>query len=89
MPLRIVEPSMESLVVPATLVTIALSSSKKVFKRLDLPTLGRPIKQILIPSLIILASSDFFKRLFNLSLIANNLVFKTFKVISSASSYSG
>jgi len=41
-PWTLMRPSMESLVVPATSCTMALSSSRRALSRLDLPTLGVP-----------------------------------------------
>ena len=46
---------MASLVVPATLLTITLSSFRRAFTKLDLPTLGLPITAILI----LLSSSSY------------------------------
>ncbi len=51
-PFRLMVPSTISLVVPSISVTMAFSSSKRVFKRLLLPTFGFPMIPILIPSTI-------------------------------------
>lgn len=51
-------PSTISRVVPGVSVTMALSSSISLFRRLLFPTLGRPIIVVFIPSLIILLFSD-------------------------------
>jgi len=60
MPFRINLPSTISLVVPSISVTIAFSSSRRVFNKLLFPTFGFPIIPILIPSFINLPFSAFF-----------------------------
>ena len=52
--------SIASRVVPAILLTIALSSFSNVFKRVDLPTFGAPIIDIGIPFLITFPSHPMF-----------------------------
>ncbi len=49
-PFNFMDSSSTSRVVPATLVTIALSSPTKRFKREDFPTFGFPTITVLIPS---------------------------------------
>ena len=64
-PFMIILPSTMSLVVPSISVTMAFSSSRRVFKRLLLPTFGLPIIPILIPSLISFPSSDLIIMILN------------------------
>ena len=59
-PSKVIFPSTISLVVPSISVTIAFSSSIKAFNKLLFPTFGLPIIPILIPSLIIFPSVEFF-----------------------------
>ena len=88
-PSMLILPSTISRVVPAIFVTIALSSRSRAFNKLLLPTLGRPIITVLIPSLtnlIFLESSRILFILVNrLALRGNNEE----AVNSSTSSYSG
>ena len=60
-PMRIVS-SMVSLVVPGTSVTMARSSCKRAFKRLDFPAFGLPAMTVRRPSLIIRPCSERRKR---------------------------
>ena len=78
-----------SLVVPSMSVTMAFSSSNRVFNKLLLPTLGRPNIPTLIPWLIILPSSDLAIIFTNSSLKSRRLGLILSVVTSSISSYSG
>ena len=64
-PSKLIVPSTISRVVPSMSVTIAFSSSNKLFNKLLLPTLGLPIIPKFIPWFIIFPSSDFFIICFN------------------------
>ena len=82
-------PSTISLVVPDILVTIALSFSKNVFKRDDLPTFGRPIIAMFIPFFInspFLYSLSIFCKVFWI-LVNVGVIFSL--VITNSSVYSG
>ncbi|CIV70182.1 Uncharacterised protein [Streptococcus pneumoniae] len=88
-PLMLTYSSMTSRVVPAISVTIALSSRKRLLRRLDFPTLGRPMIAVEIPSRRILPRRAVLRRL--VSNCSNSIVFSrtTAVVASSTSSYSG
>ncbi|CAG5925587.1 Uncharacterised protein [Streptococcus pneumoniae] len=88
-PLMLTYSSMTSRVVPAISVTIALSSRKRLLRRLDFPTLGRPMMAVEIPSRRILPRRAVLRRL--VSNCSNSIVFSrtTAVVASSTSSYSG
>ena len=88
-PLILTYSSITSRVVPSISVTIALSSRRRLLSRLDLPTLGRPMIAVEMPSRKILPRRAVLRRL--LSSASNSAVFSriSWVVISSTSSYSG
>ena len=81
--------SITSRVVPATSVTIALSSCKRWFKRLDLPTFGRPTSAVANPSRMIFPCEAVLSSCSMRCLISIAFSLSSFVVISSTSSYSG
>ena len=89
MPLITIFPSTISLVVPSISVTIAFSSSRRVFRRLLFPTFGFPIIPIFIPSFINLPSDDSLMILINLFFIFKTWGYIFSDVTTSISSYSG
>ena len=89
MPPNTNEPSTMSLVVPGISVTIAFSSSSNEFRRLLFPTFGFPIIPTLIPSFMILLSSDFWIMSSSFSLNFFTLGRILLFVNTSISSYSG
>ena len=88
-PHNLKSPSTTSLVVPAILVTIALSSFKRAFNNDDLPTFGFPIIATLIPSRTILDFSPSLIKLFISLMIDSQIVIVSSRDICSISSYSG
>ena len=58
----LMDSSMVSLVVPGMSVTMARSSWRRAFRRLDFPAFGRPTMAVLRPSLIMRPSSDLWRR---------------------------
>ena len=88
-PLTLTYSSITSRVVPATSVTMAFSSLRSTFSKLDLPTFGRPIIAVANPSRKIfpcpaVSSNASTCPFTSLAFSTNNL-----DVISSTSSYSG
>ena len=80
------EPSIISLVVPATSVTIAFSSFKSALSKLDFPTFGLPRITTLTPSFIILLLCEFLRTLLIELVNSSSLVFTLFFVVYSMSS---
>ena len=78
--------SIESLVVPAISLTIAFSSFKIEFSRVDLPVFGSPTMDIGIPSLITLPSEKESIRFFKVEIILTNKSSKAFILANSTSS---
>ena len=88
-PFNFIVPSTISLVVPSISVTMAFSSSNKLFNKLLFPTLGLPIIPTFIPWLISFPSSDFFI-IFNNSSLKDSREGNIFSFVNtSISSYSG
>ena len=88
-PLMFTYSSRTSRVVPAISVTIALFSCSRLFNSELLPTLGRPIIAVFIPSLIIFPCFDVSNKLSKLFLILVDFSRIVFVVSISRSSYSG
>jgi len=88
-PFKVIVPSTISLVVPGISVTIAFSSSSKLFKILLLPTFGLPIIATFTPSLISLPFLAPLTKTFNSLVISSRYSCIKFSVTSSSSVYSG
>ena len=88
-PLMLTYSSMTSRVVPSISVTMAFSSRRRLLRRLDLPTFGRPMIAVEIPSRKILPRRAVFSKLVRRA--SNSVVFSRMisVVASSTSSYSG
>ena len=88
-PLILTYSSITSRVVPSISVTMALSSRKRLLSRLDLPTLGRPMIAVEIPSRRILPRRAVLRSC--VRSCSNSSVFSRMisVVASSTSSYSG